>query len=40
MFCVLFYNIKETVSVISNDPPCKDGNAKFVMIPLKPFSDH
>ena len=30
---------KETVSVISSDPSCKDGNARFTTIPLKPLSD-
>ena len=28
-----------TVSVILIDPPCKDGNARFTKIPLKPLSD-
>ena len=34
--------IKGTVSVISSDtpcPPCKDGNARFTMVPLKALSD-
>ena len=30
---------KETLSVIANDPPCKDGNGRFTTIPLKPLSD-
>ena len=30
---------KGTVSVISNDPPCKDGNTQFTTVPLKPLSD-
>ena len=28
--------IKGTVRVISCDPQCKDGNARFKMVPLKP----
>ena len=28
---------KGTVRVISRDPQCKDGNARFTTIPLKPF---
>ena len=28
------------VNVISSDLPFKDGNARFTMVPLKPFSDH
>ena len=31
--------LKGTVSVISSDPPCKDGNARFTTIPLKALSD-
>ena len=31
--------LKGTVSVISCDPPCKDGNVRFTMVPLKPKSD-
>ena len=30
--------LKGTVSVISNDPPCKDVNARFTKAPLKPLS--
>ena len=30
--------IKGTVSVISSDPPCKDGNSRFKTAPLKPLS--
>ena len=26
---------KGTVSAISSDPPCKDGNARFTVVPLK-----
>ena len=29
-------NVEETVSVILSDPPCKEGNARFTTIPLKP----
>ena len=28
--------LKGTVSVILSDPPCKEGNARFTTIPLKP----
>ena len=28
-----------TKSVIWSDPPCKDGNARFTTVPLKPLSD-
>ena len=31
--------LKGTVSVILDDPPCKDGNARFTTIPLKPLCD-
>ena len=31
--------IKGAVIVISNDYPCKDGNARFSMVPSKYFSD-
>ena len=27
------------VSVISSDPPCKDGNARFTLVPWRPLSD-
>ena len=30
--------LKGTVSVISNDPACKDVNARFTKAPLKPLS--
>ena len=30
---ILIIILKETVSVISSDPPCKDGNAQFTVIP-------
>ena len=33
------FNIRGTVSVIFNDPPCKDGKAQFTAVPLKPLSD-
>ena len=28
--------IKGTVSVVFSEPPCKDGNARFTTLPLKP----
>jgi len=31
--------IKGTVSVISSEPSCKDSNAQFTTVPLKPLSD-
>ena len=31
--------LKGTVSVISSDPPCKDGNALFTTVPLKHLAD-
>ena len=35
-----FFNlINGTISVISSDSPCKDGNAWFKTVPLKAFSD-
>ena len=34
------FKLKETVSVILSDPPCKDGNAGFTTVPLKVLSDH
>ena len=30
--------LKGTVS--SSDPPCKDGNARFTMVPIRPLSDN
>ena len=30
---------KGTVSIISSDPPCKDGYARFRTVPPKPYSD-
>ena len=27
---------KKTVRIILNDPPCKDSNARFTTVPLKP----
>ena len=35
LFCFLNW----TVSINLIDPPCKDGNARFTTIPLKPVSD-
>ena len=32
-------DIKGTVSVISSDPQCKDGNTRFTMVPMKYLSD-
>ena len=37
--CFKFFIFKGTVSVISSDPPWKDGNARFTTVPLKPKSD-
>ena len=31
--------LKGTLSIISSDPPCKDANAQFTTVPLKPLSD-
>ena len=31
--------LKGTVSVISSDPQCKDGNARITSVPLKGLSD-
>ena len=31
---------KGTVSVISSDFPCIEGNARFTMVPLKALFDH
>ena len=31
--------LKETVSFISNDPPCKADNARFITVSLKTLSD-
>ena len=31
--------LKGTVSVISSDPPWKDGNARFTTVHLKAYSD-
>ena len=31
--------IKRTVSVISSDPSCTDGNARFTTVPFKALSD-
>ena len=35
----LYKFIKGTVSVISSDPKCKNGNAQFTTVPLKAMSD-
>ena len=34
----LYFDVKGTVSVISSNSPCKDGNARFTTIPLKHLS--
>ena len=34
-----FYSFKGTLIVVLSDPPCKDGNARFTTVPLKPLSD-
>ena len=39
IFPSFYKNIKGTVSVISSDPPCTDGNAGFPKKPLQPYSD-
>ena len=31
---------KGIVSVDSSDPPCTDDNVRFIMVPLKAFSNH
>ena len=38
-FYLTCQEIKGTVSVISSDPPCKDGNALFSAIALKALPD-
>ena len=38
-FAFLFQNLKGTVSVFSSDSPCRDGNARFTTVPLKPLTD-
>ena len=35
----LYSPFKRTVSVISSDPPCKEGTARFTTVPLKLFCD-
>ena len=35
----VYIRLKGTVNVISSDPPCKEGNARFTMFPLKALSD-
>ena len=32
-----FFN--RTICIISIDPPCKDGNARFTTVPFKPSTD-
>ena len=36
-FRIIF--LLEEIVIKRNDPPCKDGNARFTTVPLKPFSD-
>ena len=31
--------VERTVNIISSDPPCKDGNARFTTVPLKGISN-
>ena len=31
--------LKGTVSIKSSKPPCKDGNTRFTLVPIKPLSD-
>jgi len=33
--CAQSISLKGTVSAISSDPPCKDGNARFTTVSLK-----
>ena len=36
----VFYNeSSKTVSLISSDPPCKNGNTEFTTVPLKALAD-
>ena len=40
--CIIIHisiHFKGTVSVISGDPPCKDGKVRFTTVPFKPLSD-
>ena len=37
--CLTRVLVKGTVSVISRDPTCKESNARFKPVTLKPFSD-
>ena len=37
--CTSYLYLNGSVSVISSEPPCKDGNARFTTIPLKSLSD-
>ena len=32
--------LKMSVSVITSDPPCKDGNARFTTVPCNALSDY
>ena len=31
--------LNELLAFISSDPPCRDDNAEFTTVPLKPLSD-
>ena len=37
-FFVLRFILKGTVSIISSNPPCKDGNSRYTTVPFKPLS--
>ena len=36
---IIYINYIGTVSIISSDPPCKDGSAIFTTVPFKSLSD-
>ena len=38
-FYILRFNLKGSVSIISSEPPCKDGNSRYTTVPLKPLSE-
>ena len=33
-------NERSDLNIILSDPPCKEGNARFTMVPLKPLTFH
>ena len=35
--CRSSYSLAKTFSIISSDPPCYEGNARFTTVPLKPL---